>query len=276
MEFKERGNRKVTTGHVNGQLLEYKGCLNGSSLETKFPDAHTSCNIDGNDHWEFDIVHQNAADSCNFESLKRAFTEQSTDGVCLMSALGWINKDHSLNNNAVKMDLATLPEKVVNGISQLQIRMCIRAHHQEMDNLLGEGCDFSADEKATLTAINEKIADYKCLLQAFGRSCFMNSGMYEYESPLENMNNNGLNPDDSMPEEFLEEDLDLHEFDPELEEEDDFSPEDMEDFEEAEFNPEDIDEEDFEPEELDGEDFGGEEFNPEDVNNGEMDEFWNQ
>lgn len=264
----------AATAQVNGQLEVFHSCFNGSSLEGKFIEAFGACNVKDMDHWEFNILHSEAAEACNVLALDKAFREQAQDGVCLMSVLGWLNEDQTMNHDAVKADMATLPKEIINTVQQMPLQECVKAHHAELDDLLADSnCEFNDTIKESLQALNEKIADYKCTLQAFGRACVMYSGV----------DFNSLESSDENSEEDSDE-----EFDPE-DVSDDFSPESIESFESIE-SPESIESESNEsggklrgpyrrlvkrsaelPEDFDPEDVS-DDFSPESIESNESEE----
>ena len=152
----------------------FHSCFNGSSLEGKFQKAFDSCNVDELDHWEFNILHNKAADECDVDALTEAFRQQAQDGICITSMLDWLNEDNTMNDAAMQADIATLPKEIIDGVQPLE---CVVAHRTALKNLLhASSCEFTIATRKTLQDSNDRIADYKCTLKAFGRSCLMYSG----------------------------------------------------------------------------------------------------
>ncbi len=152
----------------------FHSCFNGSSLEGKFQKAFDSCNVDDLDHWEYNILHSKAADECDVDVLTEVFRKQAQDGICITSVLDWLNKDNTLNDAAMQADIATLPKEIIDGVQTLE---CVIAHRAELENLLdASSCEFTISTRKTLQDFNDRIADYKCTLEAFGKSCLMYSG----------------------------------------------------------------------------------------------------
>ena len=208
-------------------------------------------------------------------ALNKAFSQQADDGICIMSVLGWLNEDQTMNQDAVKADMATLPEEIINTVQQMPIQECVKAHHAELDDLIADSdCEFNDSIKESLQALNEKIADYKCTLQAFGRACVMYSGV-----DFNSLDSSYENSEENSDEEFDPEDVS-----------DDFSPESiasLESIESAESNESESNEsggkrlrfirrlvkrsaelpEDFDPEDV------SDDFSPESIESNEFEEY---
>jgi len=118
------------------------------------------------------------------DAILESLWEEMEDDLCIMAVLGWIDENGEFNDNALKEDIANLPEEVSAQLTEEAVDECAKGAMkmiaEDPENAKCAGV-YSEEDVASLTEAGMMVAASKCFDHIFLESC-MNSMAEEKET----------------------------------------------------------------------------------------------